>query len=76
MAKKDKYVVSAPFRDRDNYIHEHKVGDDVSDMAPERLADLLQRNLVTPHIDLGDPEAPEAPEEKKGKKEEKQKAEK
>ncbi len=73
MDKKDKYVVSATFRDRDNYMHEHKVGDDVSDMAPERLADLLQRNLVTPQIDLGDPEAPE---EKKGKKEEKQKAEK
>lgn len=50
-------VVLQEFRDITNFNKIHKVGDDVSDMAPKRLAELQGAGLVS--------KAAEAPKEEK-----------
>lgn len=40
------FIVVSPFRDRDDFNKEHKVGDDVSDLDQDRLEDLISKGLV------------------------------
>ncbi|WP_285011207.1 hypothetical protein [Pedobacter faecalis] len=41
------YKVVAPFRDKDNWDIAYEVGQDVSDLTQERIAELVEKGLVS-----------------------------
>jgi hypothetical protein len=48
--KASAHIVSTEFRDKDNFDTRYEIGDDVSHFDEVRLADLVERGLVTPIV--------------------------